>query len=86
MDGRKLMNTNIYSELMHKDIAITALSYNKDIEKVKILPPNSLKYIPIGGQMNMMKLYDWWKDRAIPITRHGLNKLIEISVFKRCKI
>lgn len=48
------MNTNIYYELMHKDIAITALSFNKDIEKVKILPPNSLKYIPIGGQMNMI--------------------------------
>lgn len=24
--------------------------------------------------MNMMKLYDWWKDRAIPITRHGLDE------------
>lgn len=83
MDGRKLMDTNIYYELMHKDIVITALSYNKDIEKVKILPPNSLKYIPIGGQMNMMKLYDWWKDRTVPITRHGLNKLIENVSFEK---
>lgn len=37
----------------------------------------ALAHFPIGGQMNDMKFHDWWKDRAIPKTRHGAKTALQ---------
>lgn len=33
--------------------------------------------VPIGGQMNSMKMYEWWNDRAVPKTRKGVKHALK---------
>lgn len=58
--------------LMHKNIPVCLMNINNDgeISKVRRIDVNK-DHFPLGGQMNDMKFYDWWRDRAIPKTRHG---------------
>lgn len=58
--------------LMHKNliVALMDVSDNGELSKVEINKPN-YEFVPVGGQMNMMKFHDWWKDRAVPRTRKG---------------
>ena len=64
--------------LMHKDIPVCLMelteggtlgNYRKN--------EAALAHFPIGGQMNDMKFHDWWKDRAIPKTRHGAKTALQ---------
>lgn len=59
---------------MHKNriVALMDISDKGKLSKVEINKSNS-DFVPIGGQMNMMKFHDWWKDRAVPKTRKGSN-------------
>lgn len=62
--------------LMHKDIKVMLMDVDNDgnISKLKRL---DLEHCPVGGQMNDMKFYDWWKDRSIPRTRKGVNHALK---------
>lgn len=66
--------------LMHKNIPVCLMEIddNGNIGKVRRSVEN-MAHFPLGGQMNNMKFHEWWRDRAIPKTRHGaksaLNKL-----------
>ena len=59
--------------LMHKNhiIARMELTSEGDIRKIRYNPSES-EHIPLGGQMNDMKLHEWWRDRATPNTRQGI--------------
>lgn len=37
----------------------------------------AVAHFPLGGQMNNMKFHEWWKDRAIPKTRHGAKSALQ---------
>lgn len=64
--------------LMHKDIPVCLMELTEggtlgNYRKNKA----ALAHFPIGGQMNDMKFHDWWKDRAIPKTRHGAKTALQ---------
>lgn len=46
--------------LMHKNliVALMDVSDNGELSKVEINKPN-YEFVPVGGQMNMMKFHDW---------------------------
>lgn len=58
--------------LMHKDIPVCLMEISDD-GKLSYVRRNAAeaRHFPIGGQMNDMKFHEWWRDRAIPKTRHG---------------
>ena len=58
--------------LMHKDIRVCLMEITEDgsIGNVRRNEAAS-EHFPLGGQMNNMKFHEWWRDRAIPKTRHG---------------
>ena len=58
--------------LMHKNIRVCLMEISEDgrIGKVRRNEAES-EHFPLGGQMNNIKFAQWWKDRAIPKTRHG---------------
>ena len=64
--------------LMHKDIVVCSMQINDsgDIGKIRRIA-SSQNHFPIGGQMNDSKFHEWWRDRAIPKTRHGANSALE---------
>ena len=64
--------------LMHKDIAVCQmeLSDNGGISRVQRFA-GAEEHFPLGGQMNPMKFHEWWKDRAIPKTRHGAKTALQ---------
>ena len=58
--------------LMHKDIRVCLMDIdeNGNIGSVR-RNEAAAAHFPLGGQMNNMKFHEWWRDRAIPKTRHG---------------
>lgn len=64
--------------LMHKDIMVCLMEIDEDgnIKNVRRNEANKVHF-PIGGQMNNMKFVEWWKDRAIPKTRHGAKTALQ---------
>lgn len=64
--------------LMHKDIRVCLMEIteNGDLRSVR-KNEAAFEHFPIGGQMNDMKFHDWWKDRAIPKTRHGAKAALQ---------
>ncbi|MBR5475111.1 MAG: hypothetical protein IKU83_06860 [Lachnospiraceae bacterium] len=64
--------------LMHKDIRVCLMEISDDgsIGKVR-RNEKAREHFPLGGQMNDMKFHDWWKDRAIPKTRHGAKTALQ---------
>lgn len=58
--------------LMHKDIRVCLMEITDDgnIGNVR-RNEAALDHFPLGGKMNNMKFHEWWRDRAIPKTRHG---------------
>ncbi len=64
--------------LMHKDIPVCLMEISEDGNLSKVRRNESAaKHFPLGGQMNDMKFHDWWRDRAIPKTRHGAKAALE---------
>lgn len=64
--------------LMHKDIRVCLMEITDDgsignVRKNKA----AAAHFPLGGQMNNMKFHEWWRDRAIPKTRHGSRTALQ---------
>lgn len=64
--------------LMHKDIRVCLMEITDDgsIGNVR-RNENAVNHFPLGGQMNHMKFHEWWRDRAIPKTRHGAKTALQ---------
>ncbi len=64
--------------LMHKDIPVCLVEISDDgvLGSVRRNEAASAHF-PLGGQMNNMKFHEWWKDRAIPKTRHGAKSALQ---------
>ncbi len=64
--------------LMHKNIRVCLMEIDDDgrISKIRINQAEK-DHIPLGGQMNNIKLHEWWRDRAIPKTRHGAKTALQ---------
>ena len=58
--------------LMHKNIEVAEMEIDNDgnISRVRI-SNKANEHLPLGCQMNLMKFYEWWKDRAVPSSRKG---------------
>ena len=75
----KYSNSNQYS-FMHKDIEVCRMDISSDGGiNVNIVNADAVIHFPFGVDNNLNKFKRWWKDRAVPITRHdakyALNKL-----------
>lgn len=64
--------------LMHKDIPVCLMEISDDgiLGSVR-RNEAAAAHFPLGGQMNNMKFHDWWRDRAIPKTRHGVQSALQ---------
>ena len=65
--------------LMHKDIPVCLMTISDEgiLSNVR-RNENAAAHFPLGGQMNDMKFHDWWRDRAIPKTRHGAKTALQL--------
>ena len=64
-------NVNEYF-LMHKDIPVCLMELDQNGVMSHVRRNEAeAAHFPLGGRMNDMKFHDWWRDRAIPKTRHG---------------
>ena len=70
-------HTNEYF-LMHKDIPVCLMEISEDgaLSSVRRNAATSVHF-PLGGQMNDMKFHEWWRDRAIPKSRHGAQTALQ---------
>lgn len=64
--------------LMHKDIPVCLMEISEDggVSRVR-RNEDTAAHFPLGGQMNNMRFHEWWKDRAIPKTRHGVKTALQ---------
>ena len=64
--------------LMHKDIKVCLMEISDDgiLGSVRYNEA-AAEHVPLGGRMNNMKFHDWWRDRAIPKTRHGAKSALQ---------
>lgn len=70
-------NTKEYF-LMHKDIRVCLMDITEDGSVGNVRRnEGAAKHFPLGGQMNNMKFHEWWRDRAIPKTRHGAKTALQ---------
>ena len=64
--------------LMHKDIPVCLMDISDDGSLGNVRRNEAAKaHFPLGGQMNNMKFHEWWRDRAIPKTRHGAKNALQ---------
>lgn len=64
--------------LMHKDIPVCLMEISEDGILGSVRRNEAAKeHFPLGGQMNNMKFHEWWRDRAIPKTRHGAKSALQ---------
>lgn len=64
--------------LMHKDIRVCLMEISDEGEIGSIRSNKAAaSHFPLGGQMNNMKFHEWWRDRAIPKTRHGAKTALQ---------
>lgn len=58
--------------LMHKDIPVCLMEISDEGALGNVRRNEAAAaHFPLGGQMNNMRFHEWWRDRAIPKTRHG---------------
>lgn len=64
--------------LMHKNLPVCLMEISDDgsISRVR-RNASAAEHFPLGGQMNEMKFHEWWRDRAIPKTRHGAKTALQ---------
>lgn len=58
--------------LMHKNIPVAIIDVDKlgGVSNFRVI--NEFRdFLPLGAEMNNMKFYDWWKDRAVPRSRQN---------------
>lgn len=72
------MNESREYYLMHKDIPVCLMeiSDDGDISRVR-RNEQAAAHFPLGGQMNNTKFHEWWRDRAIPKSRHGAQTALQ---------
>lgn len=64
--------------LMHKDIRVCLMEITEEGTIGNIRKNEAAAaHFPLGGQMNNMKFHEWWRDRAIPKTRHGAKTALQ---------
>lgn len=64
--------------LMHKDIPVCLMEISDDGALGSVRRNEAAAaHFPLGGQMNIMKFHEWWRDRAIPKTRHGAKSALQ---------
>lgn len=64
--------------LMHKDHIVAEITLDSSGNLARLRKNAAeIEHIPLGGQMNDIKFYEWWKDRAIPKTRQGAVTALE---------
>lgn len=64
--------------LMHKDIPVCLMEISEEGTLGSVRRNEAaVAHFPLGGQMNNMKFHEWWKDRAIPKTRHGAKSALQ---------
>lgn len=64
--------------LMHKDIPVCIMNISEDGSLGSYRKnEDAISHFPLGGMMNDMKFHEWWKDRAIPKTRHGAKTALQ---------
>ena len=64
--------------LMHKDIPVCLMEISDDGVLGSVRRNEAAAaHFPLGGQMNNMKFHEWWRDRAIPKTRHGAKSALQ---------
>ena len=64
--------------LMHKDIPVCLMEISDDGTLGSVRRNEAASaHFPLGGQMNNMKFHEWWRDRAIPKTRHGARSALK---------
>ena len=64
--------------LMHKDIRVCLMEITEDGAIGNVRRNDAVSaHFPLGGQMNSMKFHEWWRDRAIPKTRHGAKTALQ---------
>lgn len=64
--------------LMHKDIRVCLMEITEDGSIGNIRRNEAAaEHFPLGGQMNNIKFHEWWRDRAIPKTRHGAKTALQ---------
>lgn len=63
--------------LMHKNVVVGTLTILKDgsLISYKLYGSASL-YVPSGGSLCKERFIQWWKDRAVPKTRHGSDSAL----------
>ena len=63
---------------MHKDVPVCLMEIGDegDLHNVR-RNRDALAHFPIGGQMNDVRFHEWWRDRAIPKTRHGAKTALQ---------
>ena len=64
--------------LMHKDIMVCLMEIDSGgaVSGVR-RNESAAAHFPLGGQINNMKFHEWWRDRAIPKTRHGAKTALQ---------
>ena len=64
--------------LMHKDIKVCLMEINEDGSIFNVRRNEAAAaHFPLGGRMNNIKFHNWWRDRAIPRTRHGATTALQ---------
>ena len=64
--------------LMHKDIPVCLMEVSDEGTLGNVRRnEDAFEHFPLGGQMNNMKFHEWWRDRAIPRTRHGAKTALQ---------
>ena len=64
--------------LMHKNVRVCLMEISEEgiLGNVR-RNEAAVAHFPLGGQMNPMKFHEWWRDRAIPRTRHGAKTALQ---------
>ena len=64
--------------LMHKDVLVCLMEITENGELGNYrVNEAAIDHFPLGGRMNDIKFHDWWKDRAIPRSRHGVKSALQ---------
>ena len=64
--------------LMHKNVRVCLMEIDEGgrLSRIRINQAEK-EHVPLGGQMNSTKFHEWWRDRAIPKTRHGAQTALQ---------
>ena len=64
--------------LMHKNIPVCLMDITDEgvISNIRRNEKESAHF-PLGGKMNDLRFREWWRDRAIPKTRHGAQAALQ---------